>query len=265
VIKRLANAPVAFMVIGALLFIFDFTNANDTTTIELSESQKKSLIAYEQQKLGRPLTQRETSQAMSNHIQEEVLLKAAYDLGLNNDDVIRKRLLNKMKFVLTAQIAEATEEDLRHYYQTHQKEFVKPNTVSFQQYYLPQDKEHMVSDVLEALNTNLPPAKLIHTDRFPANINNATTAEISSRFSANVADAVNSVTFEEWHGPYSSPYGLHFIYVTERNEGNIASFDESRRYIANAWRETQKNKLVIEKAIELAENYSIEVKGDFEW
>jgi hypothetical protein len=201
---------------------------------------------------------------LENHIYEEALLQEAYNLGLNNDDFIRKRLLNKMRFVLSAHLPEPNEDDLKTYYQKHQHLFRKPDTINLQQYFLPNSTLTSAEDALQSLLNNTPVSELTHTDRFPQALGNATVAEISSRFGANVAEAASSMELNNWHGPYQSPHGRHFIYVTQRNPGDLTSYDDAKRYIENAWRNERTNDIVRQKAMKLTEGYVISLQGKTE-
>jgi hypothetical protein len=141
-IARLLREPlVRFLLAGAVLFaIFgraDTGAGNDDRQIVVTTTDIDRLAAAFARTWNRPPDEAELQAQIRDYIREEVLYRTALSLGLDKDDtIIRRRLRQKMEFLLEDAVPPATEAELRAYYEEHPEKFCSPALVSFRQIFV---------------------------------------------------------------------------------------------------------------------------------
>ncbi len=81
---------------------------------------------------------------MAAHIREEVLCREALALGLDRDDtIVRRRMAQKMEFLITTDVANVTEADRSRgaaIFAAHAAQYARPAQVSFRHVYFSREK-----------------------------------------------------------------------------------------------------------------------------
>ncbi|NVJ99205.1 MAG: peptidyl-prolyl cis-trans isomerase [Alphaproteobacteria bacterium] len=173
------------------------------------------------------------AQITEEYITEEILYREALKLGLETgDDVIRKRLAQKMTYLLQG-FDDGTwapdEEDARAYFEENVFRYREEARASFTHIFLnttqrsPETASTELSGLKDILNqTAVAPAEAgTYGDRFPffRTYANRTERLITDHFGETVRKAVfEDAPKGQWIGPISSPYGMHLIYVSSRHE-----------------------------------------------
>ena len=257
--RFLGQEPLlVFIVVASVLFMADRSlNGEDKPEIKLTPTTRLAVLGNEKNLKGSELSEEEKSQAIEDYIDEEVLLKEAYRLGLDNDQIIRTRMLRKLKFLYTAELTAPSEKQLMSYYLSHKHEYIKPNTRDIAQVFF-SIQTPPITNLLEKLNTGTDYFKLGDDHpRFQRNMQAISQQEVMARFGRNVFDALASDTSGKWIGPIESPYGSHFIRVLAVNSGPLAPYDEIKSYVKNTWIETERNKALDAKKLALRNHYDI--------
>ena len=108
----------------------------------------------------RPPTQSELTRLIDDYIRTEVFVREAMALGLDRDDaIIRQRLRQKIEFISVdgSQDREATDQELKDYYQDNPQQYRRQTKISFRQVFLDPEKagadlESEVDRLLKRLN-----------------------------------------------------------------------------------------------------------------
>lgn len=196
-------------------------------------------------------TAEELSGLVNDLVGEQLLAREAEAMGLGeNDTIIRRRLAQKLKFVIedTVQLAEPTEDELRQFYASHKASFATAGTVSFKQIYLnPEQRREPMADATALLaemrskgnGDTVAGDRLLLGDDFQRMENSA----LSGMFGAEFANQVFALEPGSWKGPIKSGYGLHLVMVTEHVPAESSPFDIVRDAIVTQWRNSQQNDL----------------------
>ena len=261
--RSLITEPLfVFLVLGSLLFLADHQlNSDDKPEFIVSEATRTAVLEQQYNLRGSELSVEEQALAIDEFVDEEILLKEAYRLGLDKDHIIRTRLLRKMRHLLSADQRKPTEEELRRYYSTHLDEFAQQDTINVEQVFF--DIENPPSNnVLEKLNANEPFVKFGNKHaRFPNRIEGEALEAIMARFGKNVADTIAEAKKDIWHGPLISPHGQHFIRVLSVQKGVISPYLNVEKYVKNGWIKEELRKANTKKTKELRNKYTIRVSG----
>lgn len=98
-----ADPALGFVLLGLLAFALDAARpeADTPTPIVVDAALRDAFVRDLQRRHGRPPTETELEAAIARHVEEEALLAEALALGLDRaDPIVRRRLVQKMEFVL---------------------------------------------------------------------------------------------------------------------------------------------------------------------
>lgn len=274
--RRLLREPlVHFMAIGAILFGFYNLINDDRDTgnrIEVTDRKVAQLTQAWVSTWQRTPTAGELQSLIDGYIREEVLVREAFALGLDEDDVIiRRRLAQKMDF-LTSDLsnASAPEDDkLLDYFTNHPELFVIPARVSFRQIYFNADQRgNATSADANALlaklknGTQVDPAT--QGDRFmlETRFTRATERQVARTFGGSFAAALfglnsSGLNAPGWHGPLESGYGLHLVWVETYELARQPEFSSIRNDVLLAWQEAEQQRREAEAFEQLKARYEI--------
>jgi hypothetical protein len=141
-LRRLLREPLLhFLLLGGLLFaVFGRGNTEAGGVdrhIVVSGADIDRLAAAFSRTWNRPPDQNELQAQIRDYIREEVLYRAALQLGLDKDDsIIRRRLRQKMEFLFEDTVPPPHEAELRAYLQSHIDKFRTAPLISFRQVFV---------------------------------------------------------------------------------------------------------------------------------
>ena len=256
--RALWNEPLLhFALIGAVVFGgYHWLNGNPpkvdkTEPIQIGQGDLRWLKQTWASQWLRDPTSEELSGLVNELVGEQLLAREAEAMGLGeNDTIIRRRLAQKLKFVIedTVQLAEPTEEELREFYARHIASFAMASTVSFKQIYLnPEQRKEPMADANAFLaeirskggDESAVGDRLLLGDDFQRVENSA----LSGMFGADFANQVFALQPGNWKGPIKSGYGLHLVMVTEHIPTEPKPFDTVRDAIVTQWHNSQQEDL----------------------
>jgi hypothetical protein len=116
--------------------------------------------------------------------------------------------------------------------------------VSFQQIFVStegaeKDPRAFAADLLARLRAEpglaSDPGSLGDPTLLPPGMERASAREVAAVFGSALAEAVAQADPGGWSGPYPSSYGLHLLFVTDREPGGVPSLDEVRPAAEREW------------------------------
>jgi peptidyl-prolyl cis-trans isomerase C len=276
-IKSLFKEPlVHFLIIGFLMFvlygIIGGESGPEDKTIQISRADIQLMQARWQKQWQRPPTDEEMKGLIRAHVREEVLYREAMAMGLDqNDTIVRRRVAQKMDFVLADATSEETptDEQLEQYMQQNIERFQDPVRISFAHVYFSQDKrgdkaEADAKKVLETIRKQgLSIASAIRTGdpfmmyyEYSAN----SRAQVARNFGEEFADALFKQNTTGWLGPVRSGYGLHLIYVSEFRAAIPPVLEDVKERVLTEYL-SERGRDAKERAYQkLLERYTVEVE-----
>ncbi|MFN7641667.1 MAG: peptidyl-prolyl cis-trans isomerase [Burkholderiales bacterium] len=187
----------------------------------------------------RPPDAQELKRLVDEHVKEEIASREALAMGLDRDDtVIRRRLRQKLEFLLVEEAAAAapTDDALRAWMARHPDRFRREPRVAFRQVYLrpgargaalPEDARRLLARLRqagpEAAIDTLGDATMLPGEQ-PA----VALEQVAKAFGEAFAESLATLPVGEWSGPVESSFGLHLVLVRERVPGAPAELDAVR-------------------------------------
>ncbi len=188
----------------------------------------------------RPPTRQELEGLVDDWVREEVYAREARRLGLDRDDtVVRRRLRQKMEFLVEDAIAPAdpTDAELAAYLAAHPAPFRREPTYSFQHVFLRPERRGDADTLLARLTDgDVAAAALGDPILLPPSLDGASRSEVARLFGDPFAQHLGDVPVGRWSGPLASAYGLHLVLVRERLDGRVPALAEIRDAVEREWR-----------------------------
>jgi hypothetical protein len=196
----------------------------------------------------RPLTAAEKQSVRRDVAKEEVFVRKARDLGLDEHDVIiRRRLIQRMEFLLedTVEFAPPTDVEIRTYFEAHQDAFRSLETFDLEHIFIRRSADGEDHTRAERIGIALREGRAPETlgDPFPRGRSFSRRPALWYReaFGSSFSEALANTKNLEWVGPLGSAYGLHWVRISERTETATQSLedvrDEIERRLASESRE----------------------------
>ena len=242
----------AFLLIGVAVFAASaWLRGGDDRLIVIHQAQVDRLATLWETQTGRPPSDRELTALIDDHVREEVMVREATRLGLDQEDaIIRRRLAQKLTFLTedVATLEPPTEEELRGYFVANKERYATPAVVTFSHiYFSPDRRADAAADAKAALADLDPEAWRKTGDPFMLGrtYTHAGLKRVERDFGADfIAGLAKLSTGGDWQGPIQSAYGLHLLRLDAKSPPLgadyesvatrvAADFDADRRSVAN--------------------------------
>lgn len=265
--KRALKEPlVHFLLIGALLFfgygLFNREPEAGTRTVQITTAEANWLKETWVRQWHRPPSEEEFQGLLAGYLKETLLAREAEEMGLaQNDTIIRRRLAQKMEFVVqdTARLADPDDKTLRSFYDANPSRYQRPAHVSFTQIFfktLPAAQRALIQ------LTRLPkrrPDSLGDPSMLARDHAGADLQAVQSQFGEAFGTQLFAIEPGQWLGPLASTYGFHLVRVSEKQEASIRTFVEIRSQVLEDWLRDQQDKAGERYFVELRKKYTVVV------
>lgn len=235
-----------FIALGSLIFAGEQLNqdapSEETARLTLSTATQSLLLNEARDALGRTLTETEVEQVFKEWENETLLVEDARRLGLaDNDPILRRRLAEKMRYLLESAASAASPSDttLRAHLARYPERFMLPPQVALDHRFFSRELRGAGMDAdAQAARTALTSGRPSPGDLHPlgASLPLQTEQALTKRLGAAFARHALEAPVGSWSGPISSPTGLHVIRVTVHQPTRVATLEELRPHIESSWR-----------------------------
>jgi len=197
-------------------------------------------------------------------------------LGLERDDVVvRSALITKMRLLAkaasqaAAPTGEALERALAEYLRRHAARYVPPVQLSLTHVFLDASRRgSAVASDARDFGRRLR-EQGIRPDAAPASGDAFAAGHVLRRVSPNTlrklfgdafAEAVAALEPEQWSMPIRSPYGLHLVWVSERDAGELPPLAAVRSRVLRAYRAERQAEYVARMIAQLRTAYEVRIE-----
>jgi hypothetical protein len=274
--RRLLGEPLLhFFVLGAGLFgLFALVGGpfgDRRARIVVTPGQIEHLATTFARTWQRPPTPLELDALIDDHIRDEVYAREAATLGLDRDDlVVRRRLRQKMEFLTEEAEASAppSDDELAAFLAAHAERYRVEPRLAFRQVYLSRDRrgEQAEADARAALarlagaGPDAEVSTLGDPLLLPDDVRLSSRSEIARLFGEQFARRLLEAEPERWVGPIESGYGVHLVYVREREDGRTPPLREVRDAVLRDWEAEQRQAMLEAAYRKLLEHYVVTVE-----
>lgn len=259
---------VHFLVAGALIFVVLSGRAPDTgeRRIVVDEAVVTGLVNNYVQAFRRPPSDDELDGLIRDYVRGEVYYREALRLGLDrDDDVVKKRLRNKMLAIAGAE-AEATrpsDAELQALLDKDPARYAEPPRYTLEQRYLGSDTPPLRAAAIAQLSWLKPgdaPTLPEQPIPLPGTLDGAPLIDIATQFGDDFALALEKAPTGRWTGPVASGFGLHLVKVIRRDNPPPPKLADIRQRLENDWRSAAVRKAEEENLNALLKGYDVVIE-----
>lgn len=286
---------VIFAIAGLALFVlaraFGDPPAEDASTREVIVVEREALLDFVQLRSGEAdavaLAERwdalddEARQVwVDRFVREEALVREARRLGLDrDDDLIRRRLVQQMEFLVAADADEPIDDaTLAAAWEASAEDHRVPAVATFAHVFVRDPAALAAGPVTEAfaraegLRVRLNQEAVSFDgvggrgDRFLYNrvYVDRTLGEIRAHFGSDMTTTLEALVprESEWQGPVASEHGWHVILLRRRSESRLPSLDELRPVLAQEIRRERQEASMERGVVEILSGYPVRIEAD---
>jgi hypothetical protein len=271
--KLLKEPLLHFLLLGAAIFgtyrVLSDARATQPGSIVLTQGRIEALVEAFTRTWQRPPTASEREGLIRDYIREEVYVREAIALGLDQDDmVIRRRLRQKLEFVsedLTAP-AEPTDGQLSAYLAAHPDAFRVEPRYTFRQVFLDPRRrgDQLAHDAARLLarvrQAGIDPDTLGDTSLLDRRFEALPASLAAEQFGDQFAAALGELPIGQWRGPVASTYGAHLVLVDDRTDGRVPALEEMRDVVRRDWANAQRTEASEKYYQALLRRYTVTVE-----
>lgn len=264
---------VHFLVIGALLFVVFawLGDGRGSSRIVITPGQIDTITANFARTWQRPPTEPELKGQLDEYIREEIAIREATALGLDRDDtVIRRRLRQKLEFVAEDSIdaAPPTDADLQAWLDAHPDTFRLEPEIAFRQVYLDperrgaaaEDDARRLREKLASAGSDTTVESLGDSVMLPHDVPRSTRTDVAQQFGAEFAAGILTVATRQWVGPVRSNYGVHVVYVQERQDARLPALADVRPLVEREFTADRRRRQLETMYAQLLQRYEVVVE-----
>lgn len=247
-----------FLVLAICLFgIYGFSRLGDGELLEISRQEIDARIFLQELAMDRELTAAEREEMTSLYIEEQVLVREALKLELDNDARIHDMLAQKMRHVLSGDVIQPGMAELRAYYEVNQDRYITAETVSVDELVF-DNREELASEISGLLAAGGDAEAMLAIE--PGTISplpRVNRFDLANIFSYDFSDQVFAAPMNEWTGPFVSNRGQHWLRIGERAEAVLPDFGEIVDRVRFDWIATEEDRHLQVEVDRLRDDYVI--------
>ncbi len=269
--KLMREPLIHFLLAGFLLFLYCKSCSSATGVDDEIEVTQESLLSYMQyqskafnpdvfQEKFEQFSASEKEEMVQNYLRDEALYREAIAIGLDqNDFVIKRRIIQKMEFILDdfdVSDVEIEADSLEAFYDSNEQRYFRPKLYTFTHVYFNSagdTRARAAGFLIQHGSQGMSASEsLPYGDRF---LYHRTYAEktadfLEGHFGSGFVQALDGLLPDEerWQGPIESDHGTHLVHLSQRDPASVPELDEIRSvveadYLSHLRRQHQQRKI----------------------
>ena len=248
---------------------------DDQVLVDYMQLRAKAFNKAEAVRALNAMSEDKRQQLVDDYIREEVLFREALALNLdNNDQLIRRRLIQKMEYLSQGfydDIPVPSEADLTHFYQQNMELYRQPAEITFTHVFFKakqadrKNSQVAALKLLDQLNKQNVPFENAprYGERFLFNRNyvNREADEIASHFGENFQQQLFTLQVSNnWQGPILSDYGWHLVLIKKITASYIPDLERVSATVLADLTRNQHQARLSQAVDQLIEQYQITIE-----
>ena len=261
-LRRILREPTShFVLLAAVLFaanaVLESWRGN---VITIDRVQIDVRIAELEAIRGAPLSPEERQIVEDAYIDEQVLVREALDMGLEADRRIDDILVQKMLHVLSGDVIQPTENELKEFYEANRASYTPEPTLTVEEVVIAGDSP-AAGDLAERLRAGASAQELAEDPDVRSSVLRAVTGgDLRRLFGPVTAELILSANTEGWIGPHGTVRGQHWFRIIEQTTPELPPLESVRERVRLDWVTDQEAARLDQAVRGLRERYNIVVE-----
>jgi PPIC-type PPIASE domain len=261
--KMLREPTVHFFAIALLLFaLYGISQSGSENLLEIDQREIDARIFMQELSRGEELTAEQRELVTAYYIEEQILVREALAMELDNDERIHDILAQKMRHVLSGNIIQPTDAELQRYYQENSARFETPASLDLDELVF-NSREPLAESIADALQQGADAETLLAlSEGTVAPLPNVNGVDLANIFDQEFADKVLGAELYQWQGPFISNRGQHWLRVLARNPSGVPALEEISDLVRLEWIAAEEEARLQEEVDKLWNEYTIVINRD---
>ncbi|MCY4645557.1 MAG: peptidylprolyl isomerase [Gammaproteobacteria bacterium] len=260
--RRILREPTShFVLLAAVLFAANAALESwRGNVITIDPVQISVRIAELEAIRGAPLSPEERQLVEDAYIDEQVLVREALDMGLEADRRIDDILVQKMLHVLSGDVIQPTEDELREFYEANRASYTPESTLTIEEVVIAGDSP-AAGDLEEQLRAGGSAQELAESPDVRSSVlREVTGGDLRRLFGPVTAELILSANTEGWIGPHGTVRGQHWFRIVEQTTPELPPLDSVRERVRLDWVASQEAARLDQAVRGLRERYNIVIE-----
>lgn len=260
--RRILREPTShFVLLAAVLFAANAALESwRGNVITIDRVQIEVRIAELEALRGAPLSPEERLLVEEAYIDEQVLVREALDMGLEADRRIDDILVQKMLHVLSGDVIQPTEEELRAFYEANRASYTPEPALTIEEAVIAGGSP-AAGDLVERLRAGASAEEFADNTDVRASVLRAVTGgDLRRLFGPVTAELILSANTEGWIGPHATVRGQHWFRIIEQTTPELLPLDSVRERVRLDWVADQEAARLDRAVRGLRERYNIVIE-----
>jgi hypothetical protein len=246
-----------FAIAIAIFAVYGISQSSNDKLLEIDQREIDARVFMQEMTRGEPLTEEQRQLITSLYVEEQILVREAMAMGLDNDARIHDMLAQKMRHVLSGNIIQPTAGELNDYYNANTARYQSLATVSVDELVF-DSREALTDQLLSLLEAGAEAQQLLELeDGSQAPLPNVNSIDLANIFEPAFADTVFAAETGEWSGPFISNRGQHWLRITSRVEARLPALEEITDLVRLDWIAEEEEGRLQEQVDKLWDEYTI--------
>lgn len=262
IFRRILREPTShFVLLAAVLFAANAALESwRGNVITIERVQIEVRIAELEALRGAPLSPEERQLVEEAYIDEQVLVREALDMRLESDRRIDDILVQKMLHVLSGDVIQPTEDELREFYEANRASYTPESTLTIEEVVIA-DGSPAAGDLVERLRAGASTRELDENPGVRASVlREVTGGDLRRLFGPVTAELILSANTEGWIGPHATVRGQHWFRIIEQTTPELPPLDSVRERVRLDWVADQEAARLEQAVMGLRERYNIVIE-----
>lgn len=258
-LRRILREPTThFVLLAAVLFAANAALESwRGNVIMIDRVQIEVRIAELEALRGAPLSPEERQLVEDAYIDEQVLVREALDMGLEADRRIDDILVQKMLHVLSGDVIQPTEDELREFYEANRASYTTEPALTIEEVVIAAGST-AAGDLMEQLRAGASAQELAgNPDARSSVLRQVTGGDLRRLFGPVTAELILSANTEGWIGPHETVRGQHWFRIVEQTTPELPPLDSVRERVRLDWVADQEAARLDQAVTGLRERYDI--------
>lgn len=262
-LRKLMREPtVHFFLIALCIFaLYAITQSGNENLLEIDQREIDARIFMQELSRGEELSPEQRERVTAFYIEEQILVREALSMELDNDERIHDILAQKMRHVLSGSIIQPTDDELRQYYEENSTRFETPASLTLDELVF-DSRDPLADSIVDSLRQSADSDTLLAmSEGTAAPLPNVNSVDLANIFDQEFADRILAADLDQWQGPFISNRGQHWLRVIESNPAGIPALEEIADLVRLEWIAAEEETRLQQEVDKLWNEYTIVISN----
>lgn len=260
--KMIREPTVHFFIIAVFIFaLYAITQAENENLLEIDQREINARIFIQELSRSEELNPEQRELVTAFYIEEQILVREALSMELDNDERIHDILAQKMRHVLSGSVIQPTDDELQKYFEENSTRFESPASMTLEELVF-DSRDPLADSIVDSLERSAEADTLLSmSEGSVAPLPNVNSVDLANIFDQEFADRILAADLDQWQGPFVSNRGQHWLRIIERSPAAIPALEEIADLVRLEWIAAEEETRLQQEVDKLWNEYTIVISN----